>query len=130
MKSDGSASIRCTHGPPDRIKRTCFLKGVITPLIKRAGAHLDRQIVIQGTRSKVFYNASQTAHPDAPSKIRWLRHFLKRSMMDCSLVTVDRFDRTVTPKYPIKRYVLPICKAFELEINPIDLFRHLPSCVP
>ena len=39
--------------------------------------------------------------------------FLKWSTMDRSIVTVDRFDRMVTPKYPIKRHVLPICKAIE-----------------
>ena len=69
IKSDQIASIGYTRGPMDRIKRTCFLKGVIMALMKRAGVHLDRQIMIQGTRSKAFYNASQTAHPDAPSKI-------------------------------------------------------------
>ena len=47
-------------------------------------------------------------------------------MMDRFIITIDRFDRMVTPKYPIKRDVLPICNAFEIEINPIDLFRHLP----
>ena len=54
----------------------------------------------------------------------------KRSTIDRFIVTVDHFDRTVMPKYPIKRGVPPICKAFELEINLIDLFRHLLARVP
>ena len=32
---------------------------------------------------------------------------------------VDRFDWAVTPKCPIKQDVLPICNAFELEINKL-----------
>ena len=53
--------------------------------------------------------------------------YLKRSTMDRSIVTVDRFDRTVTPKVCIKGGVLLMFKPFELEINLIDLSRHLPS---
>ena len=45
--------------------------------------------------------------------------YSKRSTMDRSIVTVDHFDRTVTPKYTIKEDVLPNSKAFELEINKL-----------
>ena len=45
--------------------------------------------------------------------------FSKRSTMDRSIVTVDRFDQTVMPKIPIKQCVLPNSKAFELEINKL-----------
>ena len=97
--------------------------------MKCAGVHLDRQIVIQGARSKAFYNASQTVHPDAPSKIQRLRHFSKQSTMECFIVVVDRFDQTIMPEHLIKRHVFPFCKAFELEINLTNLLRHLPSRV-
>ena len=43
--------------------------------------------------------------------------YLKRSTMDRSIVTVDRFDQTVTPKCTIKQDVLRCSKAFELEIK-------------
>ena len=52
--------------------------------------------------------------------------YLKRSTMDRSIVTVDRFDQTVTPKCTIKLSVIPDSKAFELEIKQIDLSRHSP----
>ena len=128
MKRDRSASIGCTHGPPDRITRTCFLKRIITALMKLAGAHLDRQIVIQRTWSKAFYNASQTAHPNAPSKIRRLRY--NWNVHDGPFhLNRWSFRSDGYAQIPYKRGVPPICKAFELEINLIDLFRHLPSWV-
>ena len=45
--------------------------------------------------------------------------YSKRSTMDLSIVIVDRFDRTVTPKCTIKQDVLPNSKAFELEIKKL-----------
>ena len=39
--------------------------------------------------------------------------------MDRLIVTVDRFDRTVTPKCLIKQDVLRCSKAFELEIKKL-----------
>ena len=45
--------------------------------------------------------------------------YLKQSTMDRSIVTVDRFDRTVMPKCTIKRRVLRCSKAFELEIKKL-----------
>ena len=45
--------------------------------------------------------------------------FSKRSIVDRSIVTVDRFDQTVTPKCTIKQDVLQCSKAFELEIKKV-----------
>ena len=44
---------------------------------------------------------------------------LKRSTMDRFIVTVDRFDRTVTPKMSIKRGDPSMFKLFELEIKKL-----------
>ena len=71
----GSALIGCARGPPDRITRTWLIKGIITALMKRRGAHLDRPIAIQEARFKASYNAYLKLHLDAPSTIRRLRHF-------------------------------------------------------
>ena len=40
--------------------------------------------------------------------------------MDRFIVTVDRFDRTVTNFRPIKRHVLHVLKHPSLRFNPID----------
>ena len=45
--------------------------------------------------------------------------YSKRSMMDRSIVIVDHFDRTVTPKCTIKQDVLRCSKAFKLEIKKL-----------
>ena len=45
--------------------------------------------------------------------------YSKQSTMDHSIVTVDRFDRTVTPKCTTKQGVLRCSKAFELEIKKL-----------
>ena len=58
------------------------------------------------------------SHPDRPSRSDG-HDIFEMSTMDRSIVTVDHFDRTVTPKCPIKQGVLPICKAFELEIKKL-----------
>ena len=116
--------IAWTQGPPDHISGRA--------LFKRAGggggggssrpSDRDSRGAIQGILYRISKASSRHSIRDPTVAI-----FLKWSTMDRSIVTVDRFDRTVTPKYPIKRGVPPICKAFDLEINPIDLFRHLPS---
>ena len=95
--------------------------------ISRTGEHLDRRIVIQRAKSNAVYNAYHTDQIQALHQDPTAAICSKRSTMDRFIVTVDRFDQTVMPKYPIKRHVLSICNAFELEINPIDMFRHLPS---
>ena len=69
------AWIAWTQGPPDHISARAIFKGVITVEIESRATHPDRRIAIQGARSNAFYNASQRLHPDAPSKIRRLRHF-------------------------------------------------------
>ena len=45
--------------------------------------------------------------------------FLKRSIVDHFIITVDHFDRTVTPKCTIKQDVFRSSKAFELEIKKL-----------
>ena len=74
LKGNQRASIECTHGPHHRDHACALKKEVITVVIETSAAHLDRQIAIQGARSMVFYNASQTAHPHTPSKIQRLRY--------------------------------------------------------
>ena len=109
-------------------QRTCFNWSVITAVMTRRRSHLGRPIAIQGAIFYAFYNGHlrgiiQTVHPD-----RTTANFSKQSTMDSFIVTINRFDRTVTPKKPIKRCVLPMFKPFELEFNLIELSRHLPSC--
>ena len=74
LKGNQRASIECTRGPLHHDHAHALKKEVITVVIETSAAHLYRQIAIQGARSKAFYNASQTAHPDTPSKIRRLRY--------------------------------------------------------
>ena len=74
LKGHQSASIECTRSPPHHDHARALKKEVITVVIETSAAHLDRQIPIKWARSKAFYNASQTAHPDAASKIRRLRY--------------------------------------------------------
>ena len=69
-----SASIGCTQGPPNQDRARALKEGVIRVRIESHATHPDRWIAIQGSRSNVFYNASQRLQPDAPSKIRRLRH--------------------------------------------------------
>ena len=45
--------------------------------------------------------------------------YLKRSTIDRSIVTIDCFDQTVTPKCTIKQDVPRCSKAFELEIKKL-----------
>ena len=53
------------------------------------GAHLDRQIAIQGARSKAFYNASQRTSSERFITDRTATTFLKRLTMDRSIITID-----------------------------------------
>ena len=106
MKHDRGASITWTRGLMIAIKSTCFIKRIITVLIKWRGAHLDRPIAIQGARFKgvlkrISNGSSGPSISDPTDAI-----YSKQSMMDRSSVTVDRFDQTVTPKCIIKRHVL------------------------
>ena len=96
-------------------------------VMKPWGAHLNRVIAIQGARSNVFYNASRRIASRRSTHDLTTTIFLKQSIVDRFIVTLDRFNQTVTPKMCIKGGVLPMFKAFELEINLIDLSRHLPS---
>ena len=70
LKANLRASIECTHCPQHHDHVRALKKKVITVVIETYAVHLDRQIAIQGARSKAFYNASQTAHPDNPPKIQ------------------------------------------------------------
>ena len=105
-KHNRSASIRCTRGQPDRITRTCLFKRIIKAQIKRAREHLDHMITIQRAQSSAFYNAYQRASSRRSIHDLTAAIFLKRSTMDRFIVTVDRLDRTVTPKKCINRDVL------------------------
>ena len=105
-KHNRSASIRCARGQPDRITRTCLFKRIITAQIKRAREHLDHMITIQRAQSSAFYNAYQRASSRRSIHDLTAAIFLKRSTMDRFIVTVDRLDRTVTPKKCINRDVL------------------------
>ena len=66
--------------------------------------------MIQRQRCDAFYNASNRTSSERSIHDPMAETFLKRSTMEHSIVTVDHFDQTVTPKYPIKQGVLPICK--------------------
>ena len=105
-KHNRSASIGCACGPPDRITCTCLFKRIITAQIKRAREHPDRRITIQRAQSSAFYNAYQRASSGCSIHDLTAAIFLKWSTMDRFIITVDRFDRTVTPKKCINRYVL------------------------
>ena len=67
-------------------------------LIKAHATHPDRQIMIQWAQSSAFYNAYQRASSGRSIHDLTAVIFLKRSMMDRFIVTVDHFDWTVTPK--------------------------------
>ena len=58
-------------------------------------------------------------HRDRPIAIQGAQIFSKRSIVDRFIVTVDHFNRTVTPKCTIKQDVLRCSKAFELEIKKL-----------
>ena len=110
-----------------RSRARALIVSVITAEMKRWGANRDRPIAIQGARSNAFYNASRQIASRRSILDPTATIFLKRSIMDRFIVTVDRFDRTVTPKMCIKGGVLPMFKPFELEIILIELSRHLSS---
>ena len=105
-KRNRSASIECARGPPDHITRSCLFKRIITAQIKCAREHLERQITIQLAQSSAFYNTYQRASSRRSIHDPTAVIFLKRSTMDHFLITVDRFDWTVTPKKCINRDVL------------------------
>ena len=110
MKHDRGTSITRTRGPPIAIKSTCFIKRSITVLIKWRGAHLDHPIAIQGAQFKgVLKCISNGSSGPSISDLTDLK-YSKRSTMDRSIVIVDRFDLTVTPKCTIKRHVLRCSK--------------------
>ena len=94
----------------NRNQNTCFIKRIITVLIKWRGAHLDRSVAIQGARFKgvlkrISSGSSGPSINDPTDAI-----YSKRSTMDRSNLTVDRFDRTVLPKCTIKGHVLQCSK--------------------
>ena len=62
-------SIAWTRGPPITIKAHASKGGIITVVMKRRGAHLDRPIAIQRARFRRFYNAYQRDNRDPPLKI-------------------------------------------------------------
>ena len=106
MKHNRGASITWTRGPPIAIKSTCFIKRIITVLIKWRGANFDRPIAIQsdpdgcdifkGVLKRISNGSSGPSISDPTDEI-----YLKQSTMDRSIVIVDHFDRTVTPNSPI-----------------------------
>ena len=102
-KRNRRASIGCARSPPDRITCTCLFKRIITAEIKRAREHLDRRITIQPAQSSAFYNAYQRASSGRSIHDPTAAIFLKQSTMDGFIVTVNRFDQTVTPKKCINR---------------------------
>ena len=66
-----------------------------------------------------FYKRISSTSSDSSISDPMIATYLKRSTMDRSIVTVDRFDQTVTPKCTIKRHVLQCSKAFVLEIQKL-----------
>ena len=110
-----------------RSRARALIVSVIKAEMKRWGADRDRPIAIQGARSNTFYNVSRRIASRRSILDLTATIFLKQFIVDRFIVTVDHFDRTVTPKICIKGGVLQMFKPFELEINLIDLSRHLPS---
>ena len=55
----GNPRVDCVDAQTiDHDQNTCGKRRIITAQIKRAGENLDRQIAIQGAKSRAFYNAS------------------------------------------------------------------------
>ena len=80
----------------------------------------------KGRNLMCFITHLKRPHPDPPSKSDGCD--LTKTVHDRPFHCNRRsFRSDGYAQIPYKRHVLPICKAFELEINPIDLFRHLPS---
>ena len=119
VKPDRGASIEWTRGPPNHDQGTCLKCRHYNgddAIWRGASRSSDRDPM--ATNRCVFITVItriiRTVHRD-----RTATTCSKRSTIDRSIVIVNRFDRTVTPKIPIKRYVLPNSKAFELEINKL-----------
>ena len=77
--------------------------------INARGVHPDRRIAIQRRRSDALYNAyPRGLNPSLPSRSDG--HDLSERVHGEPSIEIHR---TVTPKYPINRDVLPICNGFE-----------------
>ena len=80
----------------------------------------------KGRDSRCFITHLIRPHPDPPSRSDGCD--LTETVHDGPFHRNRRsFRSDGYAQIPCKRHVLSICKAFESEINPIDLFRHLLS---
>ena len=119
VKSDRGASIEWTCEPPDHDQGTCL----------KCRRYNGRDAIWRGASWSSDHDSTATNRCIFITAITWIILTVhrdltattcsKRSTMDRSIVTVDRFDQTVTHKIPIKRCVLPNSKAFELETNKL-----------
>ena len=100
------ASIGWTPDHRIRSRARALIVGVITAEMKQWGANRDRPIAIQGAQSNAFYNASRGIASRRSILDPTATIFSKTVHRGCFIVTVDRFDQTVTPKKPIKLCVL------------------------
>ena len=87
-----------------------LIKEVITAVIEFGREHRDRRIAIQQRKNNAFYNASQgdASGPSIHDPTEAI--FPKTVHHGPFIVTVDRFDRTVTKFRPLNSPVLHKCK--------------------
>ena len=96
------ASIGWTPDHRIRSRARALIVSVITAEMKLWGANRDRPIAIQGARSNTFYNASRGIASRGSILDPTATIFSEMVHRGCFIITVNRFDQTVTPKKPIK----------------------------
>ena len=100
------ASIGWTPDHRIRSRARALIVSVITAEMKRWGANRNRPIAIQVARSNAFYNASRRIAFRLSILNLTATIFSQTVHRGRFIVIVDRFDRTVTTKKPIKRCAL------------------------
>ena len=83
-------------------------RGVITAEIKSRGSHLSRPIAIEGASFEAFSKALSADQSRPSIRDPTIATFSENGPSWTVIVTVDRFDRTVTIFRPIKGHVLHV----------------------
>ena len=106
-----------------RSRARALIVSIITAEMKRWGVNRDRSIAIQGARSNAFYNASRGIASRRSILDPTATTFFETVHRGRFIVTVDRFDRTVTPKKPINYVfftIISIRVEISIQLNCID----------
>ena len=102
--SQASITWTLDHGKINQAR--ALFPGVITAEMHPRGPHLSRLFAIQRVSFHAFYNAFREIRSRSSIYDLTVTIFLKRSIVDRFIVTVDRNDRTVTIFRPIYTDVL------------------------